>query len=119
MSPPPLFRPDASPTEKAVLSVVVSIIFIGCLALWLAWSNNYINLDPQSRVTMESYNKLQLGMTYHEVVGILGKQGTEMSSNQFGNMRTVMYQWEGGSGGNAPSSPPLSLLQSIGSVFIL
>ena len=44
-------------------------------------------------VTMASYNRLKPGMTYLEVVKILGKEGTEVSSNEIAGIKAVMYQW--------------------------
>lgn len=51
-----------------------------------------------SGVNMENYKKLQTGMSYEEVVSILGKQGEEMSSNDIGGYRTIMYKWDGDTG---------------------
>jgi hypothetical protein len=47
-------------------------------------------------VTMENYNKLQTGMTYEQVVSILGEEGKEMSSNDIAGYRNVMYMWKAG-----------------------
>jgi cytoskeletal protein RodZ len=46
-------------------------------------------------VTMANYTRLKTGMTYAQVVEILGKEGTELSSNEISGIKTVMYQWEG------------------------
>lgn len=51
-------------------------------------------------VTMENYLKLQNGMSYRDVVAILGSEGTEMSSNEIAGTRTVMYSWHGSGLGN-------------------
>jgi hypothetical protein len=58
-----------------------------------------------SGVTLENYGRLRDGMSYHEVVEILGSPGTELSRTTLGGVTTVMYQWEASglarlSGGN-------------------
>ena len=39
-------------------------------------------------------------MTYAQVVQILGKEGEELSSNEMGGYKIVMYQWDGDGGGS-------------------
>lgn len=52
-------------------------------------------------ITMAKYSQLQTGMSYEQVKSILGAAGEEMSSNEIGGTRTVMYQWKaGGFGAN-------------------
>jgi len=46
-------------------------------------------------VTMANYSRLKTGMTYAQVVKILGKEGTELSSSDIAGIHTVMYQWYG------------------------
>lgn len=48
-----------------------------------------------SGVTMANYNKLRDGITYAQAVAILGKEGTEISSNNIAGIKTVMYEWKG------------------------
>ena len=54
--------------------------------------------EDTSGVNMENYSKIQTGMSYEEVVAILGKQGEEMSSNDIAGYRNVMYKWDGDTG---------------------
>ena len=53
-------------------------------------------------VTMANYNRLQTGMTYAQVVQILGKEGEE--TGKLGGNETaftiVMYKWAGDGGGD-------------------
>ena len=52
-----------------------------------------------SRVTMANFTRLETGMTYGEVVSILGP-GAELSRSEIAGFETVMYQWDGPSLGN-------------------
>ncbi len=46
-------------------------------------------------VTLAQYQLLKTGMTYQQVVGILGGKGVEISRNENGGGVTVIYKWEG------------------------
>ena len=48
---------------------------------------------------MANFNRLQKGMTYAQVVQILGKEGQEEGVLGSGGEKIVMYQWDGDSGG--------------------
>ncbi|HMU33877.1 MAG TPA: DUF3862 domain-containing protein [Pyrinomonadaceae bacterium] len=50
---------------------------------------------------MANYSKLKTGMKYAEVVKILGEEGEELSSNEIGGTKTVMYKWDGAAGWGA------------------
>lgn len=61
----------------------------------------------QQIVTFAKYNQITNGMTYEQVVAIIGKQGEEMSRNHIDGVQgvmasidTVMYQWMNGNGSN-------------------
>ena len=45
-------------------------------------------------VTMANFNRLQNGMTYAQVVQILGKEGEQQSVMESGGVKIVMYKWD-------------------------
>src|SRR5688572_22097242 len=49
--------------------------------------------DPW-KMTMAKYEALQTGMSYAQVVKIIGKEGEELSRNDIAGITTVMYQWQ-------------------------
>jgi hypothetical protein len=54
--------------------------------------------EDTTGVNMKNYSKLQSGMSYEEVVAILGQNGEEISSNDIAGYKNVMYKWNGDSG---------------------
>ena len=57
-------------------------------------------VKENDEVTMEEFNKIKNGMTYEEVVKIIGFEGTEMSSSEIGGIKTIMYSWQNDDGSN-------------------
>jgi hypothetical protein len=58
-------------------------------------------------VTYDEYEKIKDGISYNQVVQIIGAQGEELSRNKIEgipgvmeSIETVMYQWVNSSGGN-------------------
>lgn len=47
-------------------------------------------------VTMAGYNAVKTGMTYDQVVAILGPPAEELSRSEMGGYVTVMYAWHAG-----------------------
>lgn len=65
--------------------------------------DNTPHIEPtiNKGVTLANYYRLKTGMTYQQVVQILGREGTEMSSSEIGQISTVMFMWRGQAhGGN-------------------
>lgn len=56
--------------------------------------------EEDNEVTMEEYKKIKNGMSYEEVVEIIGFEGTEMSSNELAGIKTIMYSWQNADGSN-------------------
>lgn len=58
-------------------------------------------------VTFDAYQRIQNGMSYSQVVAIIGAEGEEMSRNKMdgvpgvmASIETVMYQWVNSNGSN-------------------
>jgi len=99
-SPPP--GPTRSPLRivQVVLTVsaLATVSLSGCApALPSAGSgtNPLSAIFRTSKVTMENYTRLMTGMSYAQVVEILGAPGTELSRSSLGGVTTELYQWEG------------------------
>lgn len=62
-----------------------------------ATNNSLTNASTPARaagVTMANFNRLQNGMTYAQVVEILGKEGEQSSVMESGGTKIVMYKWD-------------------------
>lgn len=44
-------------------------------------------------VNLDGYNALRMGMSYQDVVTILGSSGIEVTRSELGDLTTVMYEW--------------------------
>ncbi len=51
--------------------------------------------DSKSELTLAKYNKIKEGMSYKEVVEILGSEGVEQMSSGSGRYRVTSYKWDG------------------------
>lgn len=52
-------------------------------------------------ITLQEYSRIETGMTYAEVVAVIGAHGEEVSSNDIGGTKTIMYVWKNSFGPNA------------------
>ena len=59
--------------------------------------------QKQDRLNLEKFNKIETGMSYQEVVNIIGEEGTVLSESEIGNIKSIIYSWygEGSIGANA------------------
>lgn len=56
--------------------------------------NNASSPTSTTGVTMANFNRLQNGMTYAQVVQILGKEGEQSGVLGSGSDKVVMYKWD-------------------------
>lgn len=57
-------------------------------------------LSPATGLTMASFEAIRTGMTYQDVVAIVGSTGQEMSRSDIAGHTTVMYMWKQWTGAN-------------------
>ena len=48
-----------------------------------------------TNVNRATFQSLKTGMSYKQAVAILGSEGEEISSNEVGGTKTIIYKWEG------------------------
>lgn len=80
-----------------IFSIILFLLVIGIL-------NNITKTGEQTDyklITLSEFNKIETGMSYFEVIDIIGSEGTVLSENEIGGFRTVMYQFKGSGVGNA------------------
>lgn len=46
-------------------------------------------------LTKDKFNRIKTGMSYKQVVEIIGSEGEETSSSQFGRYKVASYKWSG------------------------
>ncbi|MDR6225131.1 DUF3862 domain-containing protein [Desmospora profundinema] len=56
--------------------------------------------SSDTTLTMDKYNQIENGMSYDEVVEIIGFEGEENSQNEVAGVKTVMYTWQNSDGSN-------------------
>ena len=84
------------------IRLILTVMIIGMLGILTskvlgAETTNYISLNDE-KITLEEFNKITTGMTYQEIVAIIGGEGTVMSETSLGDKEeyhTIMYMWEG------------------------
>lgn len=84
------------------LIIIVAIIIVTASSQ----SSNTKTIEPSStvttkndeKITLEEFNQIKTGMTYDEVVKIIGGEGVVLSESNIGNSEqyhTIIYKWEG------------------------
>ena len=66
-------------------------------------STGTTTVQKQEKLNLEKFNKIETGMTYNQVVEIIGEEGTVLSETEIANIKTIIYSWygEGSIGANA------------------
>lgn len=52
-------------------------------------------VENEPEITLDEFNQIETGMTYEEVVNIIGSEGTLTSETTVGDITSKMYSWNG------------------------
>lgn len=92
------------PFYKKTMFWILAFIIIICIAIVNGGENvqeidsNDIAAKNDNKITLEEFNQIQTGMTYDEIIKIVGGEGTVLSETNIGNSEqyhTIIYMWEG------------------------
>ena len=54
--------------------------------------------QEQEKMTLEKFNKIETGMTYQQVVDIIGEEGTLSTESSYGSQSMKVYYWYASNG---------------------
>ena len=85
---------------------ITAILLIALICVAVAASNgtNNNSTTPTStnttvqKATLEKFNKIETGMTYQEVVDIMGEEGTLSTESSYGSQTMKIYYWYASNG---------------------
>jgi hypothetical protein len=75
------------------MAVIALMVAIGPASV--QFMDRPANVFDQEGVTLAQFNRLGDGMSYDEVVQVVGRSGVEQSRSSIGGLVTVMYTWQG------------------------
>ena len=75
---------------KRIVSVILVALCLSSICLLFAGCSSDENV-----MTLEKFNKIEVGMTYEEVVEIVGCEGELTSEASVGDHHSAIYTWKG------------------------
>ena len=79
------------PGRKKALCLIS--VFIILVISFMCYMNSVSDLMHYKRITLEAYNKCQLGMTYEQCVDIIGFTGTPLAESEIIDTNMTAYMW--------------------------
>jgi hypothetical protein len=76
-------------------TIIVVMVMVAMAPASLDFVNRPSSVFDQEGVSLAQFNSLRDGMSYAEVVEVLGRSGVEQSRSSLGDVVTVMYSWQG------------------------
>lgn len=95
--------------KKLIITVIVIIVLVALIGSCASGADNKSDNSNSSsstasqstqqdkdstKIDADKFAKIENGMTYDEVVSIIGSEGSEQSTNEIGGIKTTMYEWE-------------------------
>lgn len=95
--------------KKLIIIVIVIIVLVALIGSCASGAGNKSDNSNSSsssasqgaqqdkdstKIDADKFAKIENGMTYDEVVSIIGSEGSEQSTNEIGDVKTTMYEWE-------------------------
>lgn len=83
------------------LLLTISVICVILIVILIAQNDINIETSQPNKITLEKFNKIKSGMTYNEVVDIIGEEGTILSETdimQDEQYKTTVYYWYASNG---------------------
>lgn len=87
--------------KHKVITFILIVVFIGVIIVMNEnktdnqMSTGAEAIQKQERLNLEKFNKIETGMTYEQVVTIIGEEGTVLSESEISNIKTIIYSWYG------------------------
>jgi len=78
-------------SDKAKLAAVW-IVCISIVVICMVWACGGFS-SPKPKYTYGQYNQIQIGMTYMQVVNVLGENGEQTSYTGDASYNLAMYTW--------------------------
>lgn len=79
------------PGRKKALCLIS--VFIILVISFMCYMNSVSDLIHYKRITLEAYNKCQLGMTYEQCEDIIGFAGTPLAESEIIDTNMTAYMW--------------------------
>ena len=102
----PVCRKKQKHTALGIFLIIIGIFGASCSfsSMWngsVSGDNNSKTtensevsiLENDEYITLDEFNQIETGMTYEQVVEIIGSEGTVMSEASVGDITTTMYYW--------------------------
>lgn len=91
-------------THPVLRGVLLAVFIIIIVAVIVNPSDNNTTstgtdvVQNQEKMTLEKFNNIETGMTYQEVIDIIGEEGTLSTESSYGNQTMQIYYWYASNG---------------------